>query len=124
MRRPRTGLSSWLAGAAAARLRGEALEEFLDAWEKKHGALTPAELSRAKRELGVGTAKKSRPRGRSSWTRLPSIIALRASGRLEPNGTAEQGPSAYWLTQSAAYPRTDHVRERIAAKIVAALAAA
>jgi hypothetical protein len=55
------GLSSWLAGAAAARLRAEALEEFLDAWEKKHGTLTAAELSRAERELGVGTP--GNPRG-------------------------------------------------------------
>ena len=52
------GLSSWLAGAAAARLRAEALEEFLDAWEKKHGILTAAELNRAEHELGVGTPKK------------------------------------------------------------------
>jgi hypothetical protein len=54
------GLSSWLAGAAAARLRAEALGEFLDAWEKKHGTLTAAELSQAERALGVGTPKKSR----------------------------------------------------------------
>ena len=55
-----TGLSSWLARAAAARLRAEALEEFLDAWEKKHGILTAAELRQAERELGVATPKKSR----------------------------------------------------------------
>jgi hypothetical protein len=59
-RKAGTGLSSWLAGAAAARLRAEALAEFLDAWEKKHGTLTPAELSRAERELGVGTQRKPR----------------------------------------------------------------
>jgi hypothetical protein len=59
-RRAGTGLSAWLAGAAAARLRAEALAEFLDAWESKHGALTPAELNRAERELAVGTARKSR----------------------------------------------------------------
>ena len=58
-RKAGTGLSAWLAGAAAARLRAEALEEFLDAWEKKHGTLTAAELSRAERELGVGAPKKS-----------------------------------------------------------------
>jgi hypothetical protein len=39
-RRAGTGLSSWLAGAAAARLRAEALEKFLDTWKKKHGTLT------------------------------------------------------------------------------------
>jgi hypothetical protein len=59
-RKAGTGLSSWLAEAAAARLRAEALREFLDGWEKKHGTLTPAELSRAERELGIGTTRKSR----------------------------------------------------------------
>ena len=59
-RKAGTWLSSWLAGAAAAKLRAEALEEFLGAWEKKHGALTAAELGQAERELGVGTPKKSR----------------------------------------------------------------
>ena len=58
-RKAGTGLSSWLAGAAAARLRAEALESFLNAWEKKHGALTLAELSRAERELGIGSVRKS-----------------------------------------------------------------
>ena len=59
-RKSGTGLSAWLADAAATRLRVEALEEFLGAWEKRHGALTAAELSQAERELGVGTPKKSR----------------------------------------------------------------
>ena len=59
-RKAGAGVSSWLAGAAEARLRAEALGEYLDAWEKKHGTLTPAELSRAERELGIGTTRKSR----------------------------------------------------------------
>ena len=59
-RRSGTGLSSWLAQAAAARLRAEALRDYLDAWEKKHGTLTPAELSRAEREIGVEAPRKSR----------------------------------------------------------------
>jgi hypothetical protein len=59
-RRSGAGLSSWLAGAAAARLRAEALSDFLDAWEGKHGALTAAELERAERELGARTTRKSR----------------------------------------------------------------
>ena len=58
-RKAGTGLSSWLAGAAAARLRAEALESFLDSWEKKHGVLTPAELGRAERELSMGSPRKS-----------------------------------------------------------------
>jgi hypothetical protein len=59
-RKAGTGLSSWLAGAAAARLRAEALEEFLDAWERGRGPLTAAELSSAERELGISTARKYR----------------------------------------------------------------
>ncbi|MDQ2883182.1 MAG: hypothetical protein M3Y48_18900 [Actinomycetota bacterium] len=50
------GLSSWLAEAAAAKLRAEALKEFLDEWERDHGALTAAELERAERELGLRMA--------------------------------------------------------------------
>lgn len=45
-------LSSWLAGAAAARLRAEALAEYLAEWEGRHGALTAAEIARAEAELG------------------------------------------------------------------------
>jgi hypothetical protein len=46
-------LSGWLAEAAAARLRAEALGEFLDAWEAKNGALDADELARATAELGL-----------------------------------------------------------------------
>ena len=47
------GLSSWLADAAAAKLRAEALREFLDDWETEQGALTGQELGRAEAELGL-----------------------------------------------------------------------
>ncbi len=47
------GLSGWLAEAAAARLRAEALDEFLDSWEAEHGELTAEELARASAELGL-----------------------------------------------------------------------
>ncbi|HVW31045.1 MAG TPA: hypothetical protein VHL53_00775 [Acidimicrobiia bacterium] len=47
------GLSGWLAEAAAARLRAEALTEFLGDWETEHGELTPDELARATAELGL-----------------------------------------------------------------------
>lgn len=47
------GLSAWLAEAAAARLRAEALAEFLDGWEAEHGELTADELARATAELGL-----------------------------------------------------------------------
>ena len=52
-------LSSWLAEAAAIKLRAEALEEFLANWESEHGVLTAEEIARAERELGLaagGTA--------------------------------------------------------------------
>ena len=37
----------------------EALEVFLNAWDKKHGTLTAADLGQAERELGIGAPKKS-----------------------------------------------------------------
>ena len=46
-------VSSWLAEAAAGKLRAEALAEFLNGWEAEHGGLTAEELARAERELGV-----------------------------------------------------------------------
>ena len=55
-----TGVSSWLAEAAVARLRSEALEEFLAAWEKKHDPLTPEELGRAEASLGLRKRKSAR----------------------------------------------------------------
>ena len=59
-RRAGTRLSSWMAEAAAARLRSEALGEFLDEWEEKHGAFSPEELKRAERELAPVTRRRSR----------------------------------------------------------------
>ena len=47
------GLSSWLAEAAARKIRADALREFLDEWEAEHGAFTPDELARAEAELGL-----------------------------------------------------------------------
>lgn len=49
-------LSSWLAEAAASKLRAEALSELLVAWEAEHGVLTTEELIRAERELGLPAA--------------------------------------------------------------------
>ena len=46
-------LSSWLAEAAASKLRAEALARFLDDWEAEHGVLTAAEIARAEQELGL-----------------------------------------------------------------------
>ena len=47
------GLSAWLAEAARAKLRAEALGAFLDTWEREQGPLTVEELRRAKAELGL-----------------------------------------------------------------------
>jgi hypothetical protein len=58
-RRAGEGLSSWLADAAAAKLRSEALGEFLDTWEREHGPVTPDELSHAEQELGLRSAHRA-----------------------------------------------------------------
>jgi hypothetical protein len=50
-------VSSWLAEAAASKLRAEALTEFLDGWEAEHGVLTADEISRAERELGLAASE-------------------------------------------------------------------
>ena len=49
-------LSSWLAEAAASKLRAEALARFLDDWQAEHGELRPAEIARAEEELGLRAA--------------------------------------------------------------------
>lgn len=48
-------VSTWLAEAAATKLRAEALAEFLSGWEAEHGTLTAEEVARAERELGLTT---------------------------------------------------------------------
>ena len=48
-------VSSWLAEAAASKLRAEALAEFLAGWEAAHGVLTAEEIARAERELGLAS---------------------------------------------------------------------
>jgi hypothetical protein len=49
-------VSSWLAEAAASKLRAEALAEFLAGWEAEHGVLTAEEVARAERELGLAAS--------------------------------------------------------------------
>lgn len=46
-------VSSWLAEAAASKLRAEALAEFLASWESEHSVLTLEEIARAEHELGL-----------------------------------------------------------------------
>lgn len=55
------GLSGWLAEAAAARLRAEALAEFLEGWEAEHGPLTADEVARATAELGLPVPAADQP---------------------------------------------------------------
>ncbi|MGI9093026.1 MAG: hypothetical protein ACR2FF_06210 [Mycobacteriales bacterium] len=55
------GVSRWLADAAAAKLRTEALADFLDAWEVKHGSLTAAELASAAAELALPKPATTEP---------------------------------------------------------------
>lgn len=45
-------VSAWLAEAASARLRRQALADFLESWQAKHGRITPSELAKARAELG------------------------------------------------------------------------
>lgn len=54
-RRGGTSLSAWLGEAAAARLRSEALAQFLAGWQAEHGEITAEELARARAELGYET---------------------------------------------------------------------
>ena len=49
-------LSSWLAQAAASKLRADALTRFLADWQAEHGALTPSEIAKAEQELGLRAA--------------------------------------------------------------------
>jgi hypothetical protein len=49
-------VSSWLAEAAASKLRAEALAAFVAEWESEHGVITAQELARAEAELGLGAA--------------------------------------------------------------------
>jgi hypothetical protein len=44
-------LSAWLAEAAAAKLRAQALSDYLEEWEKQHGKLTPEELAKAAADM-------------------------------------------------------------------------
>jgi hypothetical protein len=60
-RRRGAGLSRWLADAAAAKLRSEALADFLDAWEAEHGSLTADELAAAAAELALPSPATTGP---------------------------------------------------------------
>jgi hypothetical protein len=51
-------LSSWMAEAAKAKLRSEALANFLAGWEAQHGSFTSEELASAETELGLPYREK------------------------------------------------------------------
>jgi hypothetical protein len=51
-----SSISAWLEDAAAAKLRSQALAEYLREWEAEHGALSEDELARAAAELGVAAS--------------------------------------------------------------------
>jgi hypothetical protein len=55
------GLSRWLAEAAAARVRAEALADSLEGWEAEHGALSAEEVARAAAELGLPVPAPAHP---------------------------------------------------------------
>jgi len=46
-------VSGWLADAAERKLRAQALSEVVEEWQAEHGAFSPAERRRARRELRV-----------------------------------------------------------------------
>jgi hypothetical protein len=52
-------VSTWLAEAAASKLRAEALAAFLADWEESHGALTVQEVARAERALGLASGESA-----------------------------------------------------------------
>ena len=64
-RRDAKSLSAWLAEAARAKLRAEALGAFLDTWEREQGPLTVEELRRARVELGLTTEAPPGERARA-----------------------------------------------------------
>jgi hypothetical protein len=45
------GLSGWLAEAASAKLRAEALDDFFAQWESRHGQFTEGEIEQATQSL-------------------------------------------------------------------------
>ena len=55
------GLSGWLAEAAEAKLRSEALGDFLDGWEAEHGVLSSDQLAVAAAELQLAVPSAPPP---------------------------------------------------------------
>ena len=51
-----TSLSAWIADAAAARLRSEALDTFFEDYQREHGTFTDDEIGAARERLGIDGA--------------------------------------------------------------------
>ncbi len=111
-RRRGASLSAWLAEAAAAKLRAEALADYLDHWEVQHGAITGDELARAAAELGVSaTATDAALTGATQTATAQTAAAAGSpqtatSGPTSPDPTAP-GPTAPSPTTPATPPRHD-----------------
>lgn len=66
-------LSSWLADAAAHRLRLKALRQLVDEWEAEHGAISTAELDAVGAKVAQAHRDANRRvRGRMSQVRGPA----------------------------------------------------
>ena len=48
-----SSISAWLEDAAAAKLRAQALAEYLREWEAQHGTLSEKELAKAATEMSL-----------------------------------------------------------------------
>ncbi len=59
-------LSSWLADAAADRLRLKALRQLVDGWESEHGAISTAELDALEQKVAAARCGAAARAGRSS----------------------------------------------------------
>lgn len=58
-KRAKLSVSAWIAEAAAARLRHEALRDALTRWQTEDGAFRPAELAEAAEALGAAQPSKT-----------------------------------------------------------------
>src|SRR6266851_4892914 len=81
-------VSSWLAEAAASKLRAEALANFLASWEAEHGVLTAEEIARAERELGMTASDTAAPGDRILTGDPGDLTRLAAAAGNRPAITA------------------------------------
>jgi hypothetical protein len=76
-----TTLSSWLAEAAADRLRLTALRELVDEWEAEHGAITTSELDALDRRV-ADARRRATQRARAANERT-----MQLEERADPGAT-------------------------------------